>query len=66
MNHRPRRIAKDDDGDPAALQILLVTDILIGREQEIEPSFLRSLQERAVGQFIPSPCYRLDNDMPIK
>ena len=39
MNCWPSRIAKDEDGDPAALQVLLVADIFVGREQEIEPGF---------------------------
>jgi hypothetical protein len=47
-NCGPLRVAKHYDRNPAAFQILLVTDVFIGGEQNIKSSFFRRLQQGGV------------------
>jgi len=51
---RALRIAKDHDGDSAAFEVLLVLDVFVRGQRKVEPGFFRRLQQRAIGQAIPS------------
>jgi len=52
--HAPRRIAKHTDGDLSPLQILLVADLLVSREQNLEPVRLGSREQFPIGNPIPA------------
>ncbi len=45
---------QDDEGDAASLQVLLVADAPVSREQELEACLFGGVQERAVTQRVPS------------
>jgi hypothetical protein len=55
VNGWPLGVAKDHDGNPASFEILLVSDVLIGGEQDLESGFLGRFQQFAVAQICPSP-----------
>jgi len=42
----PAGTCQDNDGDAACLQVLLVADAPVGREQQLEPCRLGGVQER--------------------
>jgi hypothetical protein len=48
LDGRPLRIAKNDDGQTTALQILLVANIFVRRKQNVEASFFSRLEKFAV------------------
>jgi hypothetical protein len=52
MNSRPLGVSKHHNSHPAAFKILLVSNILVGGEQDIESRFFRRLQQFAVAQSV--------------
>ena len=57
-NAPPGRVHQDNDGHPPVRQILLVSDVLVGREQNIETGLLRTVQQVAVFQTVPAVLRR--------
>lgn len=50
----PLLIAKNDDGNPAGGKILLVANVLVGRQQQFIARFLSLTQQLAVLEFVPA------------
>jgi hypothetical protein len=50
----PPGFVEDDDGDLTAGQILLVTDVSIGRDKDIESGCFGSVQEFTVPESVPA------------
>jgi len=48
------RIAKNYNRDPSALEVLLLRNILVGRQQHCEPSLFSECQEIAVLHSVPT------------
>lgn len=59
----PLRVAQNNDGDLATLQVLLIAHVLALRHQQVEPGFFRCAQQRAVGEFVQTLCARLLDSM---
>ncbi len=49
LHSGPLGITQHDNCNPTARQVLLVLDVLVGREQDIESGFFRRREQIAVG-----------------
>ena len=47
-HYTPGRIAKDNDGDFSAGQILLIAEVLVRRQKKVKPSLFRQSEQVAV------------------
>jgi hypothetical protein len=54
FNQAPTVLTKCDNRNLAVCQVLLISEILIGGQQEVEPSFFRDTQQIAVEKVAPS------------
>ncbi len=64
-NTGPLRAARQNDkGDAPHLQVLLVADAAVGREQQFEPRLFRGVQERAIAECVPAPGLRRVDCVP--
>ena len=55
---------QNDKCDPPHLQVLLVADAAVGREQQFEPRLFRGVQERAIAECVPAPGLRRVDCVP--
>jgi len=62
----PPVFAENHDRQFAALQILLVRQICVGREKHLKPSFLGCFQQVTIAQRVPPLCSRFLNDMALQ
>jgi len=62
----PSVFAENHDRQFAALQILLVRQICVGREKHFKPSFLGCFQQVTVAQRVPPLCPCFLNDMALQ
>jgi hypothetical protein len=51
---RPLLLSQDNNCDTTACEILLVTHILIGRQQYVEPGSLCCSQQIAIAELVPT------------
>lgn len=58
---RPLRSAQHDQGYPAPLKVLLISNALVSGNKYVETRVLSSGQQVAVAQSILSPIFRLRN-----
>src|SRR6058998_2954011 len=57
----PSGLVEDHDGDPAAGQVLLETDVPVSCDEDIESSCLGSVKKFAIPKSIPAMRTRLFN-----
>ena len=62
----PSVFAENHDRQFAALQVLLVRQICVGREKHLKPSFLGRVQQVAVAQCVPPLCSCFFNNMALQ
>ncbi len=62
----PSVFAENHDRQFAALQILLVRQICVGREKHFKPSFLGCFQQVTVAQRVPPLCPCFLNDVALQ
>ena len=65
-DHRPLGVPENDERNPARSQVLLVADVLVGRDNHVEARPFGRLDQIAVGEFLPSAGTRLFDDMAIE
>ena len=64
LNARPfGRAGQDNDRNFTACEVLLITDSLICREQEIDDRCFRGIQKITVVQLVPAPCFGGDDSV---
>jgi hypothetical protein len=56
----------DKCNSPPAFQVLLVTHVLVGREQNLEISILRSCYQLAISKSVPSAFNCLNNNVALQ
>lgn len=59
----PRGSPQNNEGDLPAAQVLLVSNILISRQQNVEPCVLRQSEQISIGDPLPSQFPGLSNLM---
>lgn len=59
LHDTPLRIAEDDNGNGAVLQVLLRHHVLVRGNRDLESGFLGGFQQRTVDQPVPTrlPCF---------
>ncbi len=63
IEHRPRGIAENDEAQLPLLEVLLISQIFVGRNENIEARFVRRTEQITVGKYVPTKffgfCYRV-------
>lgn len=51
---RPLLVTQDDEGNLAAIKVLLIPDVAVGAEQNLVPCIFGLLNQFTVGEFVPT------------
>ena len=53
---RPRRVSKHNESDRSAREVLLMANVLVGRQEHIESAGFGGVEQLAVAQPVPALC----------
>jgi hypothetical protein len=63
---RPLRVFEDKNGDPSPREVLLVADVLVGRDKNLKARGFRFLKQGSIRERFPSALHSFDDRMGLE